>query len=62
MRGFVWEDSTMVTKLTITIPDDLAKRLEPHRDHMNISRYEQDRIIDRARGARVTTTFGLIER
>ena len=28
----------MATKLTITIPDDLAKRLEPHRDHMNISR------------------------
>ena len=28
----------MATKLTITIPDDLAKRLDPHRDHMNISR------------------------
>ncbi len=28
----------MATKLTITVPDDLAKRLEPHREHMNISR------------------------
>ncbi len=28
----------MATKLTITIPDELAKRLEPHREHMNISR------------------------
>src|SRR5512142_1050995 len=28
----------MATKLTITVPDELAKRLEPHREHMNISR------------------------
>jgi hypothetical protein len=28
----------MATKLTITIPDELARRLEPHREHMNISR------------------------
>jgi predicted transcriptional regulator len=28
----------MATKLTITVPDELAKRLEPHREHMNMSR------------------------
>jgi post-segregation antitoxin (ccd killing protein) len=28
----------MATKLTITVPDELAKRLEPHREHMNVSR------------------------
>ncbi len=28
----------MATKLTITVPDELAKRLEPHREHINISR------------------------
>ncbi len=28
----------MATKLTITVPDELAKRLDPHREHMNISR------------------------